>query len=648
MLRSAYEAVTNSRFGRFLREQHSNRLAFRMEASEGLRLIPARVENGQIRLLTGTSRVGPDGRPDGRPDETMYAAWLPRYGTNGQVARTAVRYADGSLPAHGDEVVCWVELFQHHRWDWKDRKHKDDFKYWRVRSIARSAEDLGNAPMQTRCENPVAKRSWHKPLGQMKKVRGFVCITNANINRKHDERVFFQAGPFPLNDHHRRLWRALIENYQTTHADDLAKRRALHQQPDQYLGDEPGQTAWSRHVYTEADRELTDGTLCYVRLNQDQTDVEALFPVMISRELYSAAPWDLLPESLRPAATIEELSPADRVFGWVKVDADTGEQSQGERVAARGLLRVGPVQCVSSAEESVERFPEPGLPLAILSAPKPQQGRFYVAKSPQGEAQDDKLSKRQAGYSSGKGLRGRKVYPHHQSLPSGYWEHPMEDRTQQPAGSPHYQEYRRPQKNGQEQRDDQNRSILGWVKPGATFTFDIHVMNLSAVELGALLWILELPENHHRFGGGKPLGFGSVRLGIESCDLRLGEKLIERYSAWQDTSPPNDPCSVCVEAFKEAVVRVYGSGTKKFEEVPFIAAFLIAGRGFSDNLPIHYPRATTDNRHGPPSPDGESFKWFVANERKEARYALQDLANDRGLPTLSEKPGGGGHGGETQ
>lgn len=142
---------------------------------------------------------------------------------------------------------------------------------------------------------------------------------------------------------------------------------------------------------------------------------------------YEASAWGLLHDSLRPAAAIDQLSPADRVFGWVKVDADKGPRSRGERVAARGLLRVGPVRCESSASDAAEDFTAPGVPLAILSAPKPQQGRFYVAQSPHGEAQRDGLSKRDAGYSSGKGLRGRKMYPHQTSLPNGHWNNPTGD-----------------------------------------------------------------------------------------------------------------------------------------------------------------------------------------------------------------------------
>lgn len=642
MLRSAYEAVTNSRLGRFSRDQHGDRLAFRMEAREGLRLIPARVEKGQIHLLTGTSSIGADGRPTG----PMYAAWLPRYDWNGRVASGAVRYADGSLPAHGDEVVCRIEKMQH---------SGPDFTFWRVREAARGndLQDLGRQPDASAARGNTAPAQ----PAEMRRVHGWVCVTNANINRKHDERVFFHdatgaPGPFPVTKAHCRMWRELIQNYQSIHQDDLRLQERKGQAYDAYLGPEPVQTAWSRHVYTKADRELTDGTLCYVRLNADQSDVEALFPVMIARELYRSSPWDLLHESLRPAAAIDQLSPADRVFGWVKLDADTGSRSRGERVAARGLLRVGPVHCESSTADAVESSDPPGVPLAILSTPKPQQGRFYVAQSPNGEAQDDGLSKQDAGYSPGKGLRGRKVYPHQSSLPDGHWDNPTEDRTQQPRGTPaHYQEYRRPCKNRQEQRDDQNRSILGWVKPGAQFSFDLHVLNVSKVELGALLWLLELPQDcFFRFGGGKPLGFGSVRLAIDSLEVRAGDALRVRYNAWHEATPANDPRTEAIDAFRNAVVRAYPPAAGGFNDVLFIRAFLTACRGHGDNLPTHYPRATADGQPGPPSPDGESFKWFVANERDDARHALRDSASDTGLPTLPEKAGSGarsagGHGG---
>jgi CRISPR/Cas system CSM-associated protein Csm3 (group 7 of RAMP superfamily) len=361
---------------------------------------------------------------------------------------------------------------------------------------------------------------------------------------------------------------------------------------------------------------------------------------------YPASPWDLLPASLRPATSLDELSPADRVFGWVRAE----REGQGAG-AVRGLLRVGPVTCTSTVENSVETFCKPGVPLAILSAPKPQQGRFYVAEDQSGQAQQDGLSKADAGYAPEKGLRGRKVYPHQLSLPQDHWQHPTEDRTQTGTGSPtHHQEYRRPQRDGEEQRDDQNRSVLGWVKPDAEFRVDLHVHNLSQVEFGALLWLLSLPDDHfHRFGGGKPLGFGSVRLEVEDLDVRTGDDLLDRYSGWTTGGGGADPREASMDAFRSAILLVYpADGHASFEEVPFIRAFLAACRGHADPLPIHYPRATENGQPGPPSPEGESFRWFVENERSAAPHSLRDLAGDEGLPVLTSSSRGGGRGGQQQ
>jgi len=214
--------------------------------------------------------------------------------------------------------------------------------------------------------------------------------------------------------------------------------------------------------------------------------------------------------------------------------------------------------------------------------------------------------------------------------------------TGQRAVNGHFQEYRRPRLNGQEQRDNQNRSIQGWVKPGTVFTFDLHVTNLSKVELGALLWLLSLPDNRfHRFGGGKPLGFGSVRLEIDADNTHLhdGHGWKEIYGTLDDTTPPEANRDEIVRAFQEAVRTAYGPA-ESFECVPFIAAWLKMATGHSDNLPTHYPRARQEGQNGPvpPNPEGLAYEWFVANDRtghnRGPQVSLPDLANDHGLPML--------------
>jgi CRISPR-associated protein (TIGR03986 family) len=306
------------------------------------------------------------------------------------------------------------------------------------------------------------------------------------------------------------------------------------------------------------------------------------------------------------------------------------------------------VQCITL--DPTQPLGDRGLPLAILGQPKPQQGRFYTAKDDRGTPVDVGIGKQDL-YQPGGGLRGRKVYPHHQSLPSNHWDKPWEDRTKQNNNGT-FQEYRRPklQKDGVVDRDNpnrrpklkkegidrdnQNRSITEWVKPNVTFEFTIDITNLSSVELGALLWLLTLSENHyHRLGGGKPFGFGSVTLAIDATktDLRTGQDWQTYYSCLLTPPTPAsfDP-STPISAFKQAVTDAYHTD---FSEVSFIKAFCQAARGFEDSKPIHYPRVTPN-----PTPDGESFKWFTANEKNKTprQYPLDSLIADRGLPRWQE------------
>jgi CRISPR-associated protein (TIGR03986 family) len=627
MLRSAYEAVTNSRLGVFA--GHERKLAYRMATQEGLSLIPARVENGQLILLPGTSTIGFNGTQG-----PMYAAWLPRY-LRGQISNNAVRYPNNRLPAHRDEVECWIERMQHWRWDQRNNRHQQDFQYWRVRQIVPRGQQLDSQPNPSQDPGRRERSSYHQPLGQFQRITGYVCITNANIDRKHDERVFFTTAQQPvtcaLTEPHECDWETLILNYQQEHAEEIRQGRTS---PPALANSE-----WSRQIVgingqQLAETLLSDGTLLYARVQQvaGRWQILGLYPVNISRKLYDALPTELLPKSLHPATSLSQLSPADRVFGWVN------QRGQG---AYKGNVRVGPVTCVTPRDQAIENFGTPGLPLAILGQPKPQQARFYVAASPNGKAQANGLSKEQAGYARDKGLRGRKVYPHHNGLPNDHWNNAMQDRTQR-AVNGHFREYRRPRLNGQEQRDNQNRSIQGWVKPGTEFTFDIHLTNLSKVELGALLWLLSLPKDHfHRFGGGKPLGFGSVRLEIDADNTHLHDDhgWKEIYSTLDDTTPPETNRDEIVRAFQEAVRTSHGSPAS-FDQVPFIAAWLKMATGHTDKLPTHYPRARQQGQSDPvpPNPEGLAYEWFVANDRTGhnggPHVSLPDLANDPGLPML--------------
>jgi len=144
----------------------------------------------------------------------------------------------------------------------------------------------------------------------------------------------------------------------------------------------------------------------------------------------------------------------------------------------------------------------------------------------------------------------------------------------------------------------------------------LNDINLECNNMDDRIPIKAYQLDQKRIGNDKILGIkDQLKVdGIKSCDYFL----------------ENDEILLIIEIsdfFKQAVIRAYGKGCKNFEEISFIKAFLKACQGFEDK-PIHYPRTTKE-----PRPHGENFKWFVANE-KAGEYALQDLAQDNGLPIL--------------
>ena len=577
MLRSAYEAVTNSRLSVF--NKHDERLAFRMDATpeQTKEVFPAVIiKNGAtavVKLLANNSQ--------------KQFARLERYQKDVATDKKkgedvkAITYSSGKKPEHND--VVWVQV---------DKTNKFA---WLVTKIDTKKGTNGN---------------WE---------RGWVYISGANIKNKKYERVFIDSSSgtsYPLGDLEND-WKDLISNYRKTHEKELQKREKDGNSPFDYLGDEPGKTAWSRHIWHKDSSKLENGTLCYAFRENGQ--ITALLPVIISRRIFPNTPVSLLPKELRPAKCINELSPADRVFGWVGQNLKTGQK------AYRGQVRVGEIKCTNAL---VEKFCSP-LPLNILGQPKPQQGRFYVARDKHGNAQLNGLTNEEAGYNDAqnKGLRGRKVYPHHNGLPNNYWTNPTNPnlRTENPN---FFKEYRRPIiNNGQEQQDSQNRSVKGWVKPQTTFVFDVHFTNLSQVELGALIWLLRLPANHfHRFGGGKPFGFGSVKLDLTDSQITSGEDLKDFYQSLDDNATPNKESKTvddCKSEFEKAVKEAYPNGN-------FLESFLRMAKGFDDNLPIQYPRLQQQ-----PNAEGKNFEWFVSNN-KNRKLTLQNLNNENGLPRNPE------------
>ncbi|MFA7413309.1 MAG: TIGR03986 family CRISPR-associated RAMP protein [Rhizobium sp.] len=662
-LRSAYEAITNSRMGVMDGE---DRLAYREPTDAALKKVPCRLE--EIRA-DGTATFALYDDRSGKGHFGM--AWFP-----------VDKRSDSELVlAHRNHLGAAKAMIAPVRFDVKNGKTgatKESLPIYSVLDFQfENGRDRHPRPARSFSAklSPKTKDIEHHytPNGTPFPATGYLLASNVrNFSSHHDERFFFvrdddvSREAFEDNKLHvsreefRRLdveWSNLIRNARAQNEKAMRKER-------------PSATGkHSRHLYDEPPERdgtrLKPGDMFYVTLPEDgareNRKITAMSPVQISRALYTESPRELLHASLHPAQGLNELSPADRVFGWAH------ERGNG---AFRGQARIAPVRFVSG--KGITPFDEP-LPLAIMGEPKPAQWLFYGAEDQTGKPLPKGAAAGVKGYQKDRGIRGRKTYPHQSvsAAASTYWDQvaALENARQSiqattegdappslmpmPAngGLPGvYLEYVRLKgrhtkigKNGRVTEEDksntdsQNRSIRDWVEPGSVFSTSIDVTNLSREELGALLWLLDLNaaegptakrRYHLKFGGGKPLGFGSVAVRILNAEIWSGKAKAKSLAdfAGKPEALSDAEQQALVGEYRSWMARHYGG---EFGSIPFIAGFLQSAAGYDDGLPTHYPRLSEA-----PDPVGENFRWFVANMKGD-KAPLPGIVKDPGLPRKS-------------
>lgn len=334
-------------------------------------------------------------------------------------------------------------------------------------------------------------------------------------------------------------------------------------------------------------KRLDAGNLVYVELDpKDNTQVWNIALARVARLRYRNAIGDLLPDHLKPSVDYGRLDIASRVFGWVNA---TPSEDRTARIAYAGRVRFTHAVLTEDGDKGV--FAEE-LPLAILGEPKPTTALFYLRKRSGKWSEEERKQPGAAettGYDGPNELRGRKVYRHH-------------------GAALNRLEYERAGKR----RDHQNRSVRGVRSPNNVFEFTINFHDLAPVELGALLWTLNLSEEgcYFRLGYAKPLGFGSVRLTVERVELIDMDRRFQSLDVdgWSVASPTEK--SIWLERFETAMKRCYDHPVRQLSNIRDLIAFLSEPQNAA-RLHIHYPR--TDVR---PDPEGKNFEWFVANKVK--------------------------------
>jgi CRISPR-associated protein (TIGR03986 family) len=336
---------------------------------------------------------------------------------------------------------------------------------------------------------------------------------------------------------------------------------------------------------------LAADNLVYVELEpDDKTRVRHIALTKVARLRYRQTVGQLLPAHLHPSQQYDQLDIASRVFGWVR---DTSTEDKRERIAYAGRVRFSHAVLTEDGDKGVY---DGEMPLAILGSPKPTTTLFYLRKR-EGEWSEAERKQPGAattiGYDGPNILRGRKFYRHHGKALNRL-------------------EYERAGRRW----DHQNRTVRGVRAPGNVFEFTIDFHNLAPVELGALLWTLNLSDNEQcffRLGYAKPLGFGSVRLSVVQVELLDPDARYRslQTSGWRTATFSER--SRWLERFATAMRRCYG---KPLYELPNIVDLIKLLRGPEKGQPqhIHYPRTNLQ-----PDPEGKNFEWFVANKAKSTK-----------------------------
>jgi CRISPR-associated protein (TIGR03986 family) len=334
-----------------------------------------------------------------------------------------------------------------------------------------------------------------------------ILVLTGNVPRKRREFVFVEPEdgspePVPVPD---KLWLRFHNEDQITNWQERA-----------YPRDQP------HGARRKADGHLRDGEpVFFLTHDNKKGEDNPERVVFLGRAGMFRLPYDLRPADLVPAPLrMAGLDLAEALFGKVVSEgALKGRVFFEDAVATKG----GP-----------DWFEDECVP-RILSSPKPTTFQHYLT-------QDGTRGKQElTTYIEGDytAIRGHKLYWHR-------W------------GEGGLSEVKEPQNQEALLRDlkgpapkDKQHTVIRPVRTGVTFSGRIRFENLTALELGALLSALQLPEGCcHKLGMGKPLGLGSVR--IESRLVLVDRST--RYRSWSDSGAESGDGARFCETFEKAII----------------------------------------------------------------------------------------------
>lgn len=212
---------------------------------------------------------------------------------------------------------------------------------------------------------------------------------------------------------------------------------------------------------------------------------------------YDHSPAELVPQALQKA----ELDLAEAMFGKVE-----------NKLQIKGRVYFDDAIAINKDSNLYEDILVP----QILSSPNPTTFQHYLIQD--GAKDKEELTTYIKGDHTT--IRGHKLYWHR-------WD-ANKDITQIKADA----QSALIKDLNQLSPTDTQHTIIKPIKTNVTFKGKIHFKNLTDLEIGALLFALQLPDGCcHKIGMGKPLGLGSIQI---SARLNLIDTN-SRYHSWQSS-----------------------------------------------------------------------------------------------------------------
>lgn len=312
---------------------------------------------------------------------------------------------------------------------------------------------------------------------------------------------------------------------------------------------------------------------------------------MMFRLPYPNTPYDLIPEHLRAPQNKKpgnsQIDLAEAIFGYMPDE----ERKQGR------AGRVYFTEAYYQEDKDGIWFKDGDAVVTpqILSGPKPTTFQHYLVQdSSKGHNPNDKKNLAHYGTPTPEEtvIRGHKLYWHKGANPN-FTEDAQKD----------------PGRNGEGWEKDSQHTQIRPVKAGVTFSFKIYFENLHGYELGALLWVLALPDDcRHKIGMGKPLGLGSAKITpkLVLSDRRKRYKQLFEANSWATGDRDEPDIAQFKQAFEQFILKEMAASERKddFNDVERIKMLLTMLRW--------------------PGPDSGQTRYMTLDDKNKDKYGKSD------------------------